>query len=193
MPAEFFSKGSLIDGENILYTVQADLVKKLELISVASHSSIFIIFTALYGYLLSDINGLDQVEIQVQSLNGRDNLLSLGIDTAVIKDYSDLFFRTRKKLDEENGNKVYSLKRVLRKPLERKENEIVPLIINKQALNSRAGLESVFDLVLEINETGSTYNIEARFNSSRLNGKMVREFMDKYVKLIGLLVQNFKY
>ncbi|MCX7922789.1 MAG: amino acid adenylation domain-containing protein [Clostridia bacterium] len=191
LPGEYFTSGTMAgEASAMSFNVQGAVFERLKKISMQLNIEIYDILLALYGYLLADITESDAVTVQTAGTKG-DDVLSLDINLADIEEYSDLFRQvssSRVKADIEN---TYSLKDIIKGVPDKGEHEILPLMCRRNFLNIKGDIDQVFDIVLELHESKEAASFMCGYNSGRFRTEKVKELVNTYIKLIGMLINKF--
>lgn len=192
LPQEYFYKEESNLKSNFIYVYKLPevVLENLKSLSCYEKNRINSILLSLFIYHLFEIS--DQAEIAVQTMIKKENEVStLVVNLNDICEISELVEWVDLKSAQHDGY-TYSLDRLQNIKISKNSASIVPLFYSDNLLTTKTNLANIYDINLGINETNEGISLLFDYNTERLNGEKLEEFVRVYIKSISALTEKYR-
>lgn len=189
LPDDYFVKGVLVDEEHSYsFKINEKISSKLKKIALNEKVEVSDIFISIKANLLSQLSGKNSLTLQVAT-NERENVIPIDINMSGIEGLREIFgIVNHKRIRNEGYYNIDDIRKI--RILEHK-NSIVSLFYKKGVLSSNYNLLSIYDIIFELSELGSGYEITCEYNSKCLVGDKIKGFMQLYVKMLEIVSEKY--
>ncbi len=184
-PEDFFEgKGSGMSREHIIFTLEDSI--RADMLRQCSKREIAPFHMIMAAYIITLSKTTDRTKLSVQTvIAGKNPLRQIKIDLEEYRDSNELMSY----MDKNNGTMDYSWGVLEAGAHERKKNELLTIIYEKQYMLQDVDLLQYYDLCLCVEITGVRIEFEFSYNKEKLKGSRVKDFAHNFNWLFAQLVE----
>jgi len=193
LPNEYFINNFNETENKQIFKAEIDKFMLDKLIKIANSENVSIadIFVAAYIFMFSRLNNEKNIEIQTL-LDSKEKVVPINLDITEIDDFNSLIKFVKAKRDQKEENEGYSVKNIKNIFIKKETGNVLPLIINRDALPKGMELINYYDVILLINEIDSSIILEFEYNYRRIKGEKAKVLINSYVNIIKFIVEKYE-
>ncbi|MFZ5987762.1 MAG: non-ribosomal peptide synthetase [Bacillota bacterium] len=150
------------------------------------------VLLSIYIYLLSEISGQKVLDVQAAVIPN-DTVFSINADLNEISDFYTLFKMINGVLQPENVENRYDIECIKDLRISNDAHTVIPLFVDKGFQTKEVKLVDFYDIVLEVEERDEGINLICEYNDKRLSKERMKEFINNYIELSRLLIENYEF